>query len=133
VGYSDHTVGIEVAIAAVALGACVIEKHFTLDRALPGPDHQASLVPDELCAMVKAIRHIESALGSRDKQPSPSERVNMAVARKSIVARCPIAKGELLGEHNLCVKRPGSGMSPLKWDTLMGTPATQDYQVDDLL
>ncbi|MAG67900.1 MAG: N-acetylneuraminate synthase [Pseudomonadales bacterium] len=132
-GYSDHTNGIEVPVAAVALGATVIEKHFTLDRSLPGPDHKASLEPDELKAMVRAIRNIEAALGEQIKQPSPSELKNKAIARKSLVARTSVKKGELFGEHNLTVKRPGTGISPMRWDEIIGTPATRDYQEDDLI
>jgi N,N'-diacetyllegionaminate synthase len=132
-GYSDHTEGIEVAVAAVALGAKVIEKHFTLDRRMEGPDHKASLEPDELRAMVKAIRNIEKALGSPKKQPSPGERRNMAAARKSIVAACPIKKGEQFTSDNLTIKRPGSGMCPLRWDDIIGTFARRDYQTDELI
>ena len=117
----------------VALGATVIEKHFTLDRSLPGPDHKASLEPDELKAMVRAIRNIEAALGEQIKQPSPSELKNKAIARKSLVARTSVKKGELFGEHNLTVKRPGTGISPMRWDEIIGTPATRDYQEDDLI
>lgn len=131
VGYSDHTQGIEVAIAAVALGASVIEKHFTLDRTLPGPDHKASLEPDEFAAMVKAIRNVEIALGDDSKQPSPSERGNMAIARKSIVAACPIAKGEVLTADKLTVKRPGTGLTPMLWDSVVGTIATRNYEPDE--
>lgn len=131
VGYSDHTPGIEVAIAAVALGATVIEKHFTLDRKLPGPDHAASLEPDELAAMVRAIRHIEQALGDGVKRPSPSELKNRAIARKSIVAARPIAAGEWLGEHNLTVKRPATGLSPMRWDEVAGRRATRAYDADE--
>lgn len=132
-GYSDHTNGIEVPIAAVALGASVIEKHFTLDRTLPGPDHKASLEPDELIAMVRAIRNIESALGSPIKQPSPSEAKNKAIARKSLVARTAIKQGDTFTESNLTVKRPGTGISPLRWDEIIGTPAQRDYQEDELI
>lgn len=133
IGYSDHTQGIEVPIAAVALGAEVIEKHFTLDRNLPGPDHKASLEPAELKAMVSAIRNIEQALGDGIKKVSDSERANMAVARKSIVAACPIKKGEIFTEENLTVKRPGNGISPMKWQEVVGTTATKDYQEEDLI
>lgn len=134
VGYSDHTQGIEVSIAAVALGASVIEKHFTLDRNLPGPDHKASLEPDELIAMVKAIRNIEKAVcGSGIKEPSPSEQKNIVVVRKSIVAACTIKKGELFTEENLTVKRPGSGISPMLWDETMGLTAIKDFEPDDLI
>lgn len=131
VGYSDHTRGIEVAIAAVALGAVVVEKHFTLDRTLPGPDHKASLEPDEFNAMVRAIRNIEIALGDSNKQPSQSERGNMAIARKSIVAACHIATGEVLTADKLTVKRPGTGLTPMRWDSVIGTTATRDYQPDE--
>lgn len=132
-GYSDHTNGIEVPIAAVALGASVIEKHFTLDRSLPGPDHKASLEPDELSAMVSAIRNIEIALGSSVKQPSPSETKNKAIARKSLVASTAIKQGDIFSENNLTVKRPGTGISPLRWDEIMGTAALRDYQEDELI
>ena len=133
VGYSDHTLGIEIPIAAVALGATVIEKHFTLDRNLPGPDHQASLEPDELMGMVTAIHNIERAMGDGVKKPSPSEMKNIPVARKSIVAKVPIKKGELFTEENLAVKRPGTGISPIKWDEIIGKPADKEYQQDDLI
>ena len=133
VGYSDHTSGIEVPIAAVALGAKVIEKHFTIDRNLPGPDHKASLEPHELKAMANAIRHIEQALGDGSKRVSDSEKANIAVARKSIVAACPIKKGELLTEENLTVKRPGTGLSPMLWDKVIGTVAIKDYEEEDLI
>jgi len=132
-GYSDHTLGIEVPVAAVAMGATVIEKHFTLDKNMEGPDHKASLEPGELKAMVKAIRNIEVALGSIIKKPSPSERPNMTIARKSIVAACPIEKGEMLTEANLAVKRPGDGINPMRWDEVIGTIATRDYDVDELI
>lgn len=131
VGYSDHTKGIEVPIAAVALGACVIEKHFTLDRNLPGPDHRASLEPQELKAMVTAIRNIEQALGSGSKEVTESERKNMVVARKSIVALRPIAAGELFSEENITVKRPGDGVSPMLWDQVLGTPAPRAFAEDE--
>jgi N,N'-diacetyllegionaminate synthase len=133
VGYSDHTLGIEVPIAAVALGATVIEKHFTLDRNLPGPDHQASLEPQELEAMVRAIRNIELAIGDGRKQPSPSEIKNKAVARKSIVAGSYIKKGDIFTEQNLAVKRPGTGISPMRWDEVIGLIANKDYMMDDLI
>lgn len=131
VGYSDHTEGIEVPIAAVALGATVIEKHFTLDKTMEGPDHKASLEPEELRAMVKAIRNIEQALGDGHKTISESERKNMTVARKSIVAARFIRKGELLTEQNLTVKRPGNGISPMRWEEVIGTCATRDYQEEE--
>ncbi len=133
VGYSDHTDGIEVPVAAVALGAQVIEKHFTLDRNMPGPDHKASLEPAELHAMVRSIRNIEQALGSSKKEPSAGERKNMAAARKSIVAACPISKGDLFTVENLTVKRPGTGISPLRWDDIIGTFATRNYTTDELI
>lgn len=133
VGYSDHTKGIEIPIAAVALGATVIEKHFTLDNNLPGPDHKASLEPDQLKSMVKAIRHIECALGSGAKQISESEQKNIAIARKSIVAACHIKKGEILTEKNITVKRPGGGISPMQWDNIVGTHAIKDFSTDELI
>lgn len=133
VGYSDHTKGIEVPIAAVALGAEVIEKHFTLDRNLPGPDHKASLEPNELKAMVDAIRNIEQALGNGQKQVSKSEEKNMAIARKSIVAAKDIKKGELLTENNLTTKRPGTGISPMCWEEVIGTKAIRDFEEDELI
>lgn len=131
IGYSDHTKGIEVPIAAVALGATVIEKHFTLDKNMEGPDHKASLEPDELKAMVNAIRNIEQALGSGHKTISPSERKNIEIARKSIVAACPIKAGELLTEENLMVKRPGNGINPMRWNEVVGTRAVQNYNEED--
>lgn len=131
VGYSDHTKGIEVPIAAVAMGATVIEKHFTLSRELPGPDHRASLEPDELHDMVCAIRNIEEALGSGVKDVSESERKNMVVARKSIVALTDIRKGEKFSENNVTVKRPGNGVSPMLWDDVMGKPAPRDFVCDE--
>jgi N,N'-diacetyllegionaminate synthase len=133
VGYSDHTMGIEVAIAAVALGAAVIEKHLTLDRGLPGPDHKASLEPEEFGAMVRAIRNIELAMGSTEKIPSPSELRNRPIARKSLVAAVPIKAGEIFTEKNVTAKRPGIGISPMRWDEIIGQEATRDYQKDDLL
>lgn len=133
VGYSDHTKGIEVPIAAVAMGAEVIEKHFTLDRTLPGPDHVASLEPQELKAMVNAIRNIEKAIGSGIKQVSPSEQKNIAIARKSIIAACDIHKGEVFTEENLTVKRPGSGISPMRWDEVVGQIAKHDFVEDELI
>lgn len=132
-GYSDHTCGIEVPIAAAALGACVIEKHFTLDRNLPGPDHKASLEPSELAAMVSAVRNVEKALGSPEKGVSPSERKNMPIARKSIVAARDIKQGEILTEENITVKRPGNGLSPMMWDSVVGTPAIHDFTYDSLI
>lgn len=133
VGYSDHTKGIEVPVAAVALGATVIEKHFTLDNTLPGPDHKASLEPYELKAMVAAIRNVEQALGDGIKQPTASEQKNMSVARKSIVASKVIKTGEVFTTDNLAVKRPGTGISPMRWDDVIGQGAQRDYQVDELI
>jgi len=133
IGYSDHTLGIEVDIAAVAMGATIIEKHFTLDKTMVGPDHQASLESNELKAMVKAIRNIERAMGSFEKQPSPSESINIEIVRKSIVASQIIKKGDLLTENNIMVKRPGNGISPMKWDSVIGAIAAKDYQIDDLI
>lgn len=133
VGYSDHTKGIEVPIAAVAMGATIIEKHFTLDRTLPGPDHIASLEPDEMQQMVSAIRNIEQAMGNGLKHVTDSERKNMAIARKSIVAACDIKKGETLSEKNLTTKRPGSGISPMLWDSVLGTKAVRDFVADELI
>ena len=133
IGYSDHTVGIEVPIAAVALGAKVIEKHFTLDRNLPGPDHKASLEPSELKAMVSAIRNIEQALGSEEKKVSSSEMKNKAVARKSIVAAKAIKAGEMFSEEKLTVKRPGIGISPMKWESVIGQVAIRDFEQDELI
>ena len=131
IGYSDHTKGIEVPIAAVALGATVIEKHFTLDKNMEGPDHKASLEPDELKVMVSAIRNIEQALGSGHKTISESERKNIEIARKSIVAACPITAGELLTEDNLTVKRPGTGINPMRWNEVVGTRAVHNYNEED--
>jgi N,N'-diacetyllegionaminate synthase len=133
VGYSDHTNGIEVPIAAVAMGASVIEKHFTLDRNLPGPDHRASLEPHELTAMISGIRNIEKALGTGSKKPSPSELKNKPVARKSIVAASPIKKGETFTAMNITVKRPGTGITPMRWDDIMGRKAAKSYRKDELI
>ncbi len=133
VGYSDHTQGIEVAIAAVAMGAAVIEKHFTLDRNLPGPDHQASLEPAELAAMVAAIRNIEIALGDGVKRLTPSEAKNKPVARKSLVASRAIKAGEVFSADNLTAKRPGTGLSPMYWDTIVGKQARRDFAEDELI
>ena len=133
VGYSDHTKGIEVSIAAVAMGAAIIEKHFTLDKNMVGPDHKASLEPDELKAMVNAIRNIEKALGNGIKKPSPSELKNKPIARKSIVAARNIRKGESFTEENLTAKRPGIGISPMRWDEVIGKRASKDYKQDDLI
>ena len=132
-GYSDHTLGIEVDIAAVAIGACCIEKHFTLDKNMEGPDHKASLEPDELKSMIKAIRNIELALGSSIKKPSKSEIPNIQIARKSIVAKTQIKKGEILTQDNITIKRPGNGINPMRWDEIIGTVASKDYIKDDLI
>lgn len=132
-GYSDHTQGIEVPIAAVALGAAVIEKHFTLDRTMEGPDHKASLEPDELEAMVKAIRNIEKAMGDGIKAPSESEKANIAVVRKSIIAADSIRAGDILTEENLTTKRPGTGISPMRWNEVLGTRAVRDFEEDELI
>ncbi len=131
VGYSDHTLGIEAPVAAVALGAEVVEKHMTLDKTMPGPDHSCSLEPQEMKAMVCAIRNIEKALGTGRKEPSESEKKNMAIARKSIIAKCDIKKGEVLSEENLTVKRPGDGVSPMKWFDIIGTTAVRDFRRDE--
>lgn len=133
VGYSDHTVGIEVPIAAVALGATIIEKHFTLDRNMEGPDHKASLEPQELKAMVNSIRNIELALGTGIKQPSKQELHNLVIARKSIVAKKFIKSGELFCEENLTVKRPGNGISPMQWFEIIGERALRDFAEDELI
>jgi len=133
VGYSDHTLGIEISIAAVAMGARVIEKHFTLDKKLTGPDHKASLEPDELKAMVRSIRNIEKALGNGIKKPSKSELKNKPIARKSIVASKKIKKRELFTEENLTVKRPGTGISPMLWDEVIGKRAVKDFEVDEII
>lgn len=133
IGYSDHTLGIEVPIAAVALGAKVIEKHFTLDKSLPGPDHKASLNPEELKSMTMAIRNIEQALGSAQKTASNSEIKNKAVARKSIVAAVAIKKGEKFTESNITTKRPGTGISPMRWKEVLGKTAVKDFNEDDLI
>lgn len=133
VGYSDHTKGIEVPIAAVAMGAKVIEKHFTLDKNMEGPDHKASLEPQELKQMVDSIRNIENAMGSGIKQPAESEKKNIAIARKSIVANVPIKKGELLTSENITTKRPGNGISPMRWNDVIGTYAVRDFEEDELI
>ena len=133
VGYSDHTVGIEVPIAAVALGAEIIEKHFTLDKNMEGPDHKASLEPLELTQMICSIRHIEKSLGDGNKKRTASEQYNIAAARKSIVAKCAISKGDIFTEANLTVKRPGSGISPMRWKEIIGTRAERDYLEDELI
>jgi len=132
-GYSDHTPGIEVPIAAVAMGATIIEKHFTLDRNLPGPDHKASLEPHELKAMVEGIRNVERALGDGVKRPSPSELKNKPIARKSLVAIRPISTGEAFSAENMGAKRPGTGLSPMRWDEVLGRIARKDFAVDDLI
>ena len=133
VGYSDHTQGIEVPIAAVAMGATVIEKHFTLDKNMEGPDHKASLDPTELKQMVSAIRNIEKAIGNGLKEPSSSELTNKAVARKSIVASREIKQGEILSEYNLTTKRPGTGISPMKWYEVIGKAAARDFSEDEII
>ena len=133
VGYSDHTLGIEIPIAAAAMGATVIEKHFTLDRTLPGPDHAASLEPHELKKMVSAIQNIEKAMGDGIKKSSPSEIKNMSIARKSIVAKKPIKKGELFSEENLTIKRPGTGISPMEWENIISKVSNRAYEMDDLI
>lgn len=133
IGYSDHTEGIAVSLSAASLGADLIEKHFTLDRAMKGPDHKASLEPSELLALVSSLQQIGVALGDGRKQPSASECKNIAVARKSIVAACFIRKGEIFTESNLTVRRPGSGRSPMLWDTLIGQPSPRDYEPDEMI
>lgn len=133
VGYSDHTSGIEVAIAAVALGATVIEKHFTLDRSLPGPDHKASLEPSELKAMVAAIRNIEVAMGDGIKRLTPSELRNKPIVRKSLVASQTIKAGDIFSAQNITAKRPGTGISPMRWDEVIGRIASRDYSIDELI
>lgn len=133
VGYSDHTLGIEVAIAAVAMGAAVIEKHFTLDRNLPGPDHKASLEPEELKAMIAAIRNIELALGDGIKRLTPSEARNKLVSRKSLVASQTIKAGDIFCAQNISTKRPGTGISPMRWEEVIGHIAPRDFQVDELI
>jgi len=133
VGYSDHTKGIEAAIAAAALGAVLIEKHFTLDKYMEGPDHKASLEPNELTAMVSAIRNVEMMLGKSIKEPSPSEQKNMVIARKSIVAKCEIKAGETFNENNITVKRPGNGISPMKWFEILGQKALRNFMEDELI
>ena len=133
VGYSDHTPGIEIPVAAVALGARVIEKHFTLDRTLPGPDHQASLEPHELKAMVDAIRNVEVALGDGIKRPSNSELKNKPIARKSIVASRDIRAGERFTEENISTKRPGTGLSPMRWDEIIGRIAHRNFSIDEMI
>jgi len=133
VGYSDHTLGIEVDIAAVAIGASCIEKHFTLDKTMDGPDHKASLEPEELKSMVRAIRNVEKVMGSFEKKPSPSESVNIDIVRKSIVANQKISKGDILTDKNITIKRPGNGISPMQWDEIIGAVAIKNYKLDDLI
>jgi len=133
IGYSDHSLGIEIPIAAVALGARVIEKHFTLDKTMEGPDQKSSLNPDELIRMVKAIRNIELSLGDGIKRPSPSEKRNIPIARRSIVASRNIKKGEIYTENNITMKRPGTGISPMKWDEIIGQVAQWDFKIDELI
>lgn len=133
VGYSDHTLGIEVPIAAVALGAAVVEKHFTLDKSMEGPDHKVSLEPDELKAMVEAVRNMEKALGNSIKRPSASEIKNKPIVRKSVVAARDIEKGEVFTEENITAKRPGTGISPMKWDRIIGETAKRRFKKDDLI
>lgn len=133
VGYSDHTAGIEVPVAAVAMGARIIEKHFTLDRNMEGPDHRASLEPDELKEMITSIRNIEKAMGSPEKRVSDSEKENQAVARKSIVAKMRIKKGDILTQTNLTTKRPGTGISPMRWNSIIGMRAIRDFEEDELI
>lgn len=133
IGYSDHTMGIEIPIAAVALGATIIEKHFTIDPNLSGPDHAASLNPNELKNMVTAIRNIEDSMGNGIKAPSPSEKKNLSIVRKSIVAKCSIKEGDIFSENNITVKRPGVGISPIEWDNIIGKISNKKYQMDDLI
>jgi N,N'-diacetyllegionaminate synthase len=133
VGYSDHTRGIEISVAAAALGAVVIEKHFTLDRELPGPDHAASIAPDELASLVAATRNVGRAMGEAHKQPTPSEQRNAAAVRKSIVASRRIEAGEVLTEANVTTKRPGLGLSPMSWDSVLGTPALHRFEPDEVI
>ena len=133
VGYSDHTTGIEIPIAAAALGATVIEKHFTLDRKMDGPDHKASLEPEELRTLVRSVRHVEAALGTGVKTPTESEKKNLPIARKSIVASKAIRKGEVFTENNLTTKRPGTGISPMRWPDIIGRISSRDYDEEDLI
>ncbi len=132
-GYSDHTEGIEVALAAAARGAVIIEKHFTLSRSLPGPDHKASLEPDELARLVASVRKVEAALGGGVKDVADAERPNIEVARKSIVAARAIAEGELFSEDNITVKRPGNGISPMRWFDVLGSRAPRSFEADELI
>ena len=133
VGFSDHTIGVEISLASAALGACVIEKHFTLDQTMEGPDHRASLDPTQLKEMVCAIRNIEIALGDGVKTPSKSEQKNMVIARKSIVALIDIKKGEIFSPENITVKRPGSGINPMAWDDVVGRTAKSDFDADETI
>lgn len=133
VGYSDHTTGIEIPVAAAAMGATILEKHFTLDKRMDGPDHKASLDPIELKAMVEAVRKVEAAMGNGDKVASESERKNQVIARKSIVAARMIRKGELLDEETITVKRPGNGISPMRWNEVLGSTAIRDFQEDEMI
>lgn len=133
VGYSDHTNGIEIPIAAVAMGATIIEKHFTLDHNMEGPDHKASLEPEELRNMIKAIRNVEKAFGNGKKAPSKAEKRNIPIVRKSIVAASHIRKGDFFSDRNLTTKRPGKGMSPMQWENIVGTIAKRDYDEDELI
>lgn len=133
VGYSDHTLGVEASVAAVALGATIIEKHFTLDRDMDGPDHKASLEPQELYTLVQSVRNVEAALGDGKKGVTDCEKENRIVARKSIVAKCQIKKGEELTESNLTTKRPGTGISPMQWYSVLGTKAVHDFKEDDMI
>lgn len=132
-GYSDHTLGIEIPIAAAVMGARIIEKHFTLDKTMEGPDHKASLEPGEFASMVKAIRNVEKAMGSGVKEPSVSETSNIVIARKSIVALKKIHKGEVFSEENITAKRPGNGISPMKWLNVIGKTASRDFEEDELI
>ena len=133
VGYSDHTIGIAVSVAAAAIGAEIIEKHFTLDKGMPGPDHRASIEPDELATMVRQIRIVDEALGEPEKKPSPSELKNIEIARKSIVARIDITEGDIFNERNLAAKRPGTGITPMLWDKVIGKKARRDFKQDELI
>lgn len=133
VGYSDHTNGIEIPVAAIAMGATVIEKHFTLDKTMEGPDHKASLEPEELRQMVLSIRNVEAAIGDGIKQPSDAEKKNIVIARKSIVAACDIKKGEVFTENNLTAKRPGNGISPMQWEKILGKSAIKDFETDEMI
>ncbi|HPL53813.1 MAG TPA: N-acetylneuraminate synthase [Bacillota bacterium] len=133
IGYSDHTAGIEISIAAAALGASIIEKHFTLDKYMEGPDHKASLEPNELAHMIQAIRNIELAMGNGEKKPAASELKNIAAARKSIIAGRRIRKGEIFTEDNLAIKRPGTGINPMRWFEVIGQKAVKDFDEDELI